>query len=200
MQIANPSPRASQAPRPTTAPIPGGAAWPSKDWSTWTPTADVAMLRNPFDFMQAAPHTPNPQAVAQADFAFGGNYMAHGNLDVFAGANVGHFGDALSAFAAAQSLKGVHGIVGVFSSGATFDVRELLVAGGGRRSPWDDVRSMNDPNRVDMRPRPSKLQQLSDVGERHGEWGHGDFRSLSALRFVDPTLLGFVRGADQVTR
>jgi hypothetical protein len=190
------APTAAPAPAPLAAPSARGA-WPSKGWATWTRTAD----RNiPSGVMQAVEHTPNREAVAQADFAFGGNYMAHGTLDVFAGATFGTFADADAAFAAAQALKGVHGIVGVFGADGKFNVRELLVSGADRRGFGDDIRDVKDPKFVDVRPRPASLKQLRDVGERHGEWGHGDFRTLSGLRFVDADLLGFVSGKQLLRR
>ncbi|MCW2921038.1 MAG: hypothetical protein JWL76_912 [Thermoleophilia bacterium] len=175
---------------------PAVPAWPSRDWSTWAPTHDHFMAERPMELMQAAPIAPNAQAVAQADFAYGGNYMAHGSLDVFTGATFGTFDDRAGAFAAAQALKGVHGIVGVFRDQDQFQVRELLVSGTSHRGPGDDYRD----ERPAPRARPTKLIQLRDVGTPNGSWGHGDYRTLSALRFVDADLLGFVRGTDQVAR
>lgn len=181
------------APRVAAPAVP---SWPSKDWTTWTPTHDHFMAERPTELMQAAPVAPNAQAVAQADFAYGGNYMAHGSLDVFTGAAYGTFADRADAFAAAQALEGVHGIVGVFRDDERFAIRELLVSDSSRRGVGDDYRSP----RPAPRERPSKLIQLRDIGTPNGSWGHGDFRSLSALRFVDADLLGFVRGSDRIER
>lgn len=193
MMIDTASPKPLQ---PAAPGKPAAAPWPSAEWSTWSPTSDRGLERNPVDFMQANPIAPHADAVAQADFAYGGNYMAHGSLDVFAGATYGRYDDARSAYAAAQALQGAEGIVGVFRESRGFDVRELLVSPSSRRGAGDDVR---DP-RPEARPRPDRLIQLRDVGEPNGDWGHGDFRTLSALRFVSDDLVGFVRGDDQVTR
>lgn len=175
---------------PTTVP-----SWPSPEWRTWEPTHDRHRLENPIDFMQAAPIAPNAAAVAQADFAYGGNYMAHGSLDMFTGATLARHASRDAAFAAAQALDGA-GIVGVFRAAAGFDVRELLVSDARYRGPGDDVR---DP-RPGPRARPERLIRLTDVGEPNGSWGHGDYRTLSALRFVSDDLVGFVRGADRIER
>lgn len=175
---------------------PAAPAWPSRDWHTWEPTHDRHMARNPTQLMQAAPIAPNAQAVAQADFAYGGNYMAHGSLDVFTGATIATHADRAAAFAAAQALDGLRGIVGVFRDADRFEIRELLVAKSRSRGPGDDYR---DP-RPAPRTRPETLISLTDIGERNGSWGHGDYRSLSALRFVSDDLLGFVRGSDRIER
>ncbi len=171
-------------------------AWPSRAWHTWEPTHDRHMVRNPTELMQAAPIAPNAQAVAQADFAFGGNFMAHGSLDVFTGATIARHADRAAAFAAAQALDGARGIVGVFRAADQFEIRELLVGSYQYRSPGDDYR---DP-RPAPRDRPEQLIALTDVGEPNGSWGHGDYRTLSALRFVNDDLLGFVRGTDRIER
>lgn len=171
-------------------------SWPSPAWRTWEPTHDRHMRDRPIDFMQAAPIAPHADAVAQADFAFGGNFMAHGSLDVFRGATLARHDDRDAAFAAAQALDGARGIVGIFRHEEGFQVRELLVSDANRRGPGDDVREA----RPGPRPLPSRLVRLTDVGEPNGSWGHGDFRTLSALRFVDEELVGFVRGSDRIER
>lgn len=176
-------------------PAPAVPSWPSPGWQTWTPTHDRHMARNPIDFMQAAPIAPNREAVAQADFAFGGNYMAHGSLDVFRGAELGSFASSKEAIAAAQALDGARGIVGVFKGAKGFDVRELLVSDANRRGFGDDIR--DDPQAA--RPRPATLVPLRPVGDPNGSWGHGDYRSLSALRFIDQKLVAFV-GEDHLIR
>jgi hypothetical protein len=163
-------------------------AWPASPWKTWTPTHDHFVAERPIDIMQAAPIAPNAEAVAQADFAYGGNYMAHGSLDVFTGAVIAHHATLEGAQAAAQALDGAKGIVGIFRGREGFDVRTLLVSDSNRRGPGDDIR---DP-RPAARPRPDQLIALNPIGEPNGSWGHGDFRSLSALRFVSDHLLGFV--------
>lgn len=172
----------------TTAAPAAAPAWPAAPWKTWTPTHDRFLAENPIDFMQAAPIVPNAQAVAQADFAYGGNYMAHGSLDVFEGATLAHRASLDSASSAAQAFKGAKGIVGIFRTDDGFDVRTLLVSGTGRRGLGDDIR---EP-RPGARPRPDKLIALRPVGDPNGSWGHGDYRTLSALRFVSPSLVGFV--------
>jgi len=146
--------------------------------------------------MQAAPIAPNADAVAQADFAYGGNYMAHGTLDVFSGPTIGKYRNSSSAVAAAQAMKGAQGIVGIFDHGSFSTVRELLVSPANRRGEGDDYRGPRPP----ARPRPDELIQLHDLGDPNGDWGHGDYRSLSALRFASDDLVGFVRGKDQILR
>jgi hypothetical protein len=138
--------------------------------------------------MQAAPIAPNARAVAQADFAYGGNYMAHGSLDVFTGATLAHHATLDSANAAAQALNGAKGIVGIFRTDEGYDLRTLLVSDANRRGLGDDIR---DP-RPAARPRPEHLIALRAIGTPNGSWGHGDYRSLSALRFVSDALVGFV--------
>lgn len=176
---------------PTTVP-----SWPSPAWHTWEPTHDRFMRERPMDFMQAAPIAPHADSVAQADFAYGSNYGAHGSLDVFSGATLTSHADRDAAFAAAQAFEGVRGIVGVFRDADGFVVRELLVSDARQRGAGDDIRQP----RPEARPRPERLIALTDVGEPHGPWGHGDFRTLSALRFVSDDLVGFVRGPDRIER
>lgn len=180
----------------TAAPLAPVPPWPAPAWHTWEPTHDRHMRSNPLDVMQAAPIAPNAGAVAQADFAFGGNYGAHGSLDVFTGATLARQRDRAAAFAAAQALDVARGIVGIFREADGFAVRELLVSAANRRGAGDDYR---DP-RPAARPRPAQLLRLTDVGEPNGSWGHGDFRTLSALRFVSDELVGFVQGDDRIER
>ncbi len=174
-------------------------SWPAAPWRTWEPTHDrhMAGRGGGSDVMKAAPIMAHADAVAQADFAFGGNYQAHGSLDVFRGEELLRDDTQAGAVAAAQALNAVHGIVGVFKVDDHFSVRELLVSDARYREAADDYRS---PRPTEPRERPAKLVRLTDIGEPNGSWGHGDFRTLSALRFADDSLVGFVRGADRIER
>ncbi len=168
---------------PTPAPAPA-TSFPSKNWSSWN--GHTSYMYGP-----AAPHTPNPTAVAQADFIpVGPGWYANFNLDVFSGATVGRFHDVDAAFGAAQALEGARGVVGVFASGADFAVRELRVAPGITN---DDIRL---PNFVDQRPVPRILTPLQNTSGDPKNWS----RELAAVRFIAPGLLGFVSGDLRVVR
>lgn len=182
----------------TTAPANANpAAWPiSPAWKTWEPTADRHMIERPVNIMQSVQFAPHAEAVAQADFAFGGNFMAHGVLDVFRGIVEGRSATLDGALALAQSIHGVQGILGVFRDDDAFAVHQLLVGDANRRA--SDIRDGSDTSVA--RPMPERLVKLAQVGEPNGSWGHGDYRSLSALRFTSDDLLAFVGEGHQVVR
>lgn len=172
---------------PKTSPFPGPG------WTQWPGTYPNVVPGS--EIMKAAFHTPNAKAVGQADFEFAQFYGKHGSADIFAGKELATFGSREKALAAAQALKGAHGIVGVFADGTKqFDVRELLVGGG---APSDK----RNPGWVDQRPVPDILKPLHAVEKE--QWKGSTYNlvsRLAAVSFTDNSLLGFVDGSKVVLR
>ncbi len=180
------SPQMNIASAPLT-PASSSQAWPSAGWHDWTPTADRFLKDRPGGVMSAVQFVPNKEAIGQADFSFGGNFGAHGVFDLFKGIEEGRHSSREGAMAFAQALNGVQGILGVFKEDDSFVTRQVVVSDA-NRIPMVEKQDAAAP----AREMPETLVKLRAVGEPNGSWGHGDFRTLSGLKFNDDSLLAFV--------